>query len=132
MNLLIKLKFFYGGDIMKIAVATDDGKMLRFGHFGDAKKYMIYSYRDGVLVFEEERENPYLEIEGDDHNHNDEKKSRLIRNFLSDVEVFVGHSMGVRNRERLEKQGIKMVPLLKKGITVEEALHLALSKIGID
>ena len=114
---------------MKFAVATDDGKTLRFGHFGDAEKYMIYEYKDSNFVFLEERENPYTDEKLGINRHDDEKKAGLIKELLRDVDVLVGHSMGRRNRERLKKQGKKMIPLLKKNISIEEALKLALEKL---
>ncbi len=114
---------------MKFAVATDDGETLRFGHFGDAKRYMIYEYKDGEFVFLTERENPYTDEKLGIEKHDDARKAGLIKDLLQDVDVFVGHSMGRQNRERLRKQGKKMVPLLKKNITIEEALKLSLSKI---
>lgn len=115
---------------MKFAVATDDGKTLRFGHFGDAEKYHIYEYKNGEFVFLEERENPYTDEKLGINKHDDEKKAALVKELLRDVDVFVGHSMGRRNRERLEKMGKKMLPLLKKDISIKEALLLALEKLG--
>ncbi len=114
---------------MKFAVATDDGKALRFGHFGDAEKYRIYEYRNGEFIFVEERENPYTDEKLGIKKHNDEGKAGLVKELLDDVDVFVGHSMGKQNRERLERKGKKMIPLLKKNISVEEALIIALVRL---
>ena len=115
---------------MKFAVATDDGKTLRFGHFGDAEKYMIYEYKDGSFAFLEERENPYTDEKLGIDKHDDARKAGLIKELLKDVDVLVGHSMGRQNRERLKKQGKKMIPLLKKNISIEEALKLALDRLS--
>ncbi len=115
---------------MKFAVATDDGKNLRFGHFGDAEKYAIFEYENGEFTFLEMRDNPYTDEKLGIDRHDDERKAGLIKNLLSDVDVLVGHSMGRQNRERLKKQGKKMIPLLKKNISIEEALRLALDRLN--
>ncbi len=107
---------------MRIAVATDDGKTVRFGHFGDAEMYYIYDYENGEFRFVEKRINDYTDEKLGIEEHNNPEKARLIKELLSDCQVFVGHSMGSKNRELLQRKGIKMIPLYKKNVPIEEAL----------
>ncbi len=114
---------------MRIAVATDDGKTVRFGHFGDAEMYYIFDYEDGVFKFVEKRINEYTDEKLGIEEHNNPEKAKLIKNLLSDCQVFVGHSMGLQNRKLLEKRGIKMIPLYKKGVSIEDALKKVMDEI---
>ncbi len=115
---------------MRIAVATDDGKVVRFGHFGDAEMYHIYDYDGAEFKLVEVRENPYTDEKLGITNHNDPRKAGLIHTLLSDCQVFIGHSMGMKNRKLLEEKGIRMIALKKKGVPIEEALKLAVSQVG--
>ncbi len=113
---------------MKIAVATDDCKVVRFGHFGDAEMYEIFEYEDGDFKLVKTMENPYTDEKLGITDHNDPRKAALIHDLLKDCDVFVGHSMGMRNRKLLEEKGILMVALKKKNVPIEEALKIALEE----
>jgi len=116
---------------LRIAVATDDGKTMRFGHFGDALEYHIFDYEDGRLTFVETRKNLLTDEALGIEEHDNPMKARMMREQLSDCDVFVGHSMGLKNRRKLEEMGVKMIPLVKKGLSIEEALKRALEKLGL-
>ena len=114
---------------MRIAIATDDGITLRFGHFGDAKFFHIYEKQGDNFKLVEVRNNPFLD-EDDAHVHNDQRKAQKILDFLSDCEVFVAHSMGIKSRNYLEKKGIKAITLMKKGLTIKTALERTLEQLS--
>ncbi len=114
---------------MRIAVATDDGKTVRFGHFGDAEMYYIYDYKDGEFHFVEKRINDYTDEKLGIDEHNNPEKAKLIKHLLSDCQVFIGHSMGMQNRKLLEKKSIKMFPLMKKNVPIEKALEMVKSEL---
>ncbi len=118
-----------GGFIMRIAVATDDGKTVRFGHFGDAEMYFIFDYENGEFKFVEKRINDYTDEKLGIEEHNNPEKAKLIKNLLSDCQVFIGHSMGLQNRKLLEKRGIKMIPLYKRGVLIEDALKMVKDEV---
>lgn len=117
-----------GGKEMRIAVATDDGKVIRFGHFGDAEMYYIYDFDGKEFKLIEVKENPYTDEKLGITEHNDPRKARIIYDFLKDCDVFVGHSMGMRNRKILEEMGILMVALKRKNVPIENALKIAVEK----
>ncbi len=113
---------------MRIAVATDDGKVVRFGHFGDAEMYYIYEFDGQDFKLVEKKENPYTDEKLGITEHNDPRKAKIIYEFLKDCQVFLGHSMGMRNRKILEEKGILMVALKKKGVPIEDGLKIAVEK----
>ena len=107
---------------MKVAVATDDKKTIRRGHFGDAEVYVIFTVENGEIVNREERENPYTDEKLGITEHNLPHKARLILEFLKDCDVFIGRAMGHKNRKILEEKGIK-VYLTQSGKNAEEAVR---------
>ena len=106
---------------MRIAIATDDKKTVRRGHFGDAEFYAIY---DGEN-FVEFRENPYTDEKLGITKHDDPRKAKLIAEFLADCQVLVGSSHGRKNIERVKQTGKRFVKV-PWGTPIEEALKKAL------
>lgn len=79
---------------MKIAVATtEDGKLFK-GHFGSAPNYFIYNERGEFI---EKIENPHDPKKTKVHHDN----PKLIKDLLSDVEVFIGKRFGEQSKQKL-------------------------------
>ena len=109
-----------------IAIATDDGESVRFGHFGDAERYLIYNIDSaGNSHFVETRENRYTDARLGLQQHNQPEKAKMMVQFLRDCRVFVGHSMGNKNKRILEKNGVLPLALQQRNIPVAEALERA-------
>ncbi len=106
-----------------IAIATDDGKTVRRGHFGDAASYMIYD-EHGKLI--EERRNPYTDEALGIKAHDVPEKAKLIDQLLSDCTVLVGSAHGKKNMQRLEAVGKRFVKV-PPGTPIQDALKEALS-----
>ncbi len=108
-----------------IAIATDDGKTVRLGHFGDAEKYLLFKYdeegNDFVKIGEVENT---VKEEEEEHHHNDPRKARKILELLKpwDCKYFVSTAMGPRSKRFLEENGI--VPVFVRPYTsIDEALE---------
>jgi predicted Fe-Mo cluster-binding NifX family protein len=89
---------------MKIAIATDDKKTIRRGHFGESRYYIIYEIMNGEIYAEELRENPYLI--GKQHQHG---KAEDIIDLLHDCQLFMGKSMGARSLPKIAKKNIDTI-----------------------
>ncbi len=114
-----------------IAIATDDGKTVKLGHFGDAEKYLLYKYdeKEGKLVKMGEVENTVKEEE-EEHEHNDPRKAGKILELLKpwNCKYFVSTAMGPRSREFLESQGVIPV-FVKPYTTIDDAVKQVLDLI---
>ncbi len=114
-----------------IAIATDDGKTVKLGHFGDARKYLLYKYdeKEGKIVKIGEVENTVREEE-EEHQHNDPRKARKILGLLKpwSCKYFVSTAMGPRSREFLETRGIIPV-FVKPYTTINDAVKYVLELI---
>jgi len=110
-----------------IAIATDDGNTVRFGHFGDAEQYLIYEIDpEGNAFLVTKRDNPYIDDPTSPHRqHNQPEKAGKILELLHDCRVFVGHSMGTKNRQILQAHGVLPLALRRRNVPVAEALTLA-------
>jgi len=110
-----------------IAIATDDGNTVRFGHFGDAEQYLIYEIdAAGNTLLITKRGNPYIDDPTSPHQqHNQPEKAGKILELLHDCRVFVGHSMGNKNRQILQAHGILPLALRRRNVPVAEALTIA-------
>ncbi len=107
-----------------IAIATDDGKTVKLGHFGDAEKYLLYKYdneKKEVMKIGEVAN--IVKEEEEEHYHNDPRKARKILELLKPwgCKYFVSTAMGPRSRKFLEENGIVPV-FVKPRTTIEDAL----------
>jgi len=109
-------------DVVRIAIASDDGRTVRKAHFGAASGYEIFEIREQGPQHVERR-GPVPDKEG----HGPQEALAVIRH-LGDCQAFVGGSMGRRSREMLLEQGI--TALVVGAETVEEALRAALDALG--
>jgi len=50
-------------------VATDDGTLIRKGHFGSSRYYQNIEILNGEIVNKELRRNPYAETDGEGQFH---------------------------------------------------------------
>lgn len=89
---------------MKIAIATDDKKTIRRGHFGDSRYYFIYEILNGEICGEELRENPYVITK--QHKHGQAKD---IMDLLHDCQLFMGKSMGANSLPKIAEKNIDAI-----------------------
>ena len=89
---------------MKIAIATDDQKTIRRGHFGDSRYYFIYEILNGEIYAEELRENPYVITK--QHKHGQAKD---IMDLLHDCQLFMGKSMGAKSLTKITEKNIDAI-----------------------
>src|SRR4030042_4224976 len=99
---------------MKIAVVTDDGKMIS-QHFGRAMYYIVYDVKGGVVKGSEMRSKAAHHA-GDEPHHQDEgghkgpeadaKHSSMLSN-VSDCEALIARGMGWGAFEAIRAAGVK-------------------------
>ncbi len=102
---------------MKIAVGTDDLQTIRGGHFGESRFYKIFEVKDGQIISDEVRENPFVE---NDHHEHEHGQAKNIMKLLSDCDIFLARSMGLHSMPKLLQKGKK--PLITKITSIEDAL----------
>ena len=107
--------------IIKFAVASDDLKNLTTEHFGEAKRYLIYSFdlETGNITFLEDRKNTTTEEE----THGDSKKAKAISEVLGDISVLINLVFGP-NIIRIKKRFVVVVSRVKEIKKVLEKLKL--------
>ncbi len=106
------------GKMIKVAVATDDGKTISEKHFGSADFYLIYDMEKIKLL--EKRENTSIEEKG----HGNPEKARSVSNLLKDVDVLLGFAMG-QNIVRIRK---RFVPVISRIKDIKKALDVLKQK----
>ena len=83
--------------------ATDDGiNLKKDDHFGNAKYFKIYHYKDRKLEFIEERENKKV-MEDESKIHGDPKKAKAVSSILKNVDVMVGRKFGPNIKRLIKK-----------------------------
>ena len=108
---------------MKIAVVTDDGKIIS-SHFGRATKYSVYTIEHNRVVFSEMREkvgHREFQQEGmEDHHHSEDhrgrgfgkhsaEKHRRMFETITDCQVILARGMGKGAYNGLLQSGIQPV-----------------------
>jgi predicted Fe-Mo cluster-binding NifX family protein len=116
---------------MKIAVATEDGKVIS-SHFGRSPYFAIYQIEDGKIIHKEMRKNTFTAHFRNDHSeHHDHKhelreehhhKHHHVAEGLKDCNVVISHGMGRRAWEDLRAKGIQMI--VTDETDVEQSLNL--------
>ena len=91
---------------MKIAIGTDDKKMIRNGHFGQSLYYLIIELLNGEIVSREYRQNPYITSEHGRHHYGQVGK---ILNLLDDCSLFLAKRMGKTSLDKFTAHGIDCI-----------------------
>ncbi len=106
---------------LRAAFATDDGHTFTDGHFGDAKKYIIYSIQDGIAqrIGEIDNTTGPEQDHDHDHHHGDQKKAQGIGQLMKQngIQVLVGKAFG----PNIKRMNPKFVIVLMNDETIEQA-----------
>ena len=107
-----------------VSVPTDDGKIVKLGHFGDAKYYYHYAKgADGKWILKRIVGNPYA----GQHEHGDSEeestKRPRIYELNKDCTCIVATAFGPGGQQFMERRGLQVVKV-KPRTTIEEALSL--------
>lgn len=102
---------------MKIAVATDDGALIRKDHFGSSRYYQIIEILNGEIVNRELRRNPHAETDDEGHSHG---QVGPVLELLEDCSLFIGRSMGKKSVAAIAARHIDCI--LTKFETVDSAI----------
>lgn len=109
---------------MKIAVVTDDGKMISL-HFGRAQQYLVFTIEDGQIVSQELRDkvSHHHEKNHSHHEHeaiSDEKHNSMLA-AITDCEALLSRGMGRGAYLSLEAADIK--PVITDIASAEQAVQ---------
>ena len=91
---------------MKIAIGTDDKKMIRKGHFGQSLHFLIIEFLSGEIVSREYRQNADATSEHGQYHHGEAEK---ILELLSDCSLFMAKGMGKTSLAKLAAHGIDCI-----------------------
>ncbi|MEA2105688.1 MAG: NifB/NifX family molybdenum-iron cluster-binding protein [Bacteroidota bacterium] len=111
---------------LRVAFATDDGKMFMKRHFGDAMFYDIYEISERESFFIKRLENTTSEEET---QHADVQKAKGISSLLKKdgIHIVVSQVFGP-NIKRIKK---KFVPLIVKEPVIEQAINAIQQNISV-
>lgn len=111
---------------LRVAFATDDGKMFMKRHFGDAMFYDIYEISERESFFIKRLENTTSEEET---QHADVQKAKGISSLLKKdgIHIVVSQVFGP-NIKRIKK---KFVPLIVKEPGIEQAINAIQQNISV-
>ena len=106
---------------MKIAIVTDDGKVLS-QHFGRATHYMVVTVEDGKIIHREMREKPgHAQFQGEHHDHHNDAAERhgygpaadnrhgRMAEAITDCEAVLCRGMGMGAYETMKARNIRPV-----------------------
>lgn len=110
---------------MKIAVATDDGILVRKGHFGASRYYKIVEILTGEIVSNELRRNSSVDSGDEGHSHGE---ADSILELLKDCSLFIGRSMGKKSVIAITARQIDCI--ITKFETVDIAIDSYLKEDG--
>ncbi len=91
---------------MKIAIGTDNKKMIGKGHFGQSLHYLIIELLNGEIVSREYRQNADATSEHGQYHHGEAEK---ILELLSDCSLFMAKRMGKTSLDSLTAHGIDCI-----------------------
>ena len=91
---------------MKIAIGTDDKKMIRKGHFGQSLHFLVIEFLSGEIVSREYRQNADATSEHGQYHHGEAEK---ILELLSDCSLFMAKRMGKTSLAKLTAHGIDCI-----------------------
>ncbi|MGC9375104.1 MAG: NifB/NifX family molybdenum-iron cluster-binding protein [Bacteroidales bacterium] len=111
---------------LRVAFATDDGKVFMKRHFGDAMFYDIYEISERESFFIKRLENTTSEEET---QHADVQKAKGISSLLKKdgIHIVVSQVFGP-NIKRIKK---KFVPLIVKEPVIEQAINAIQQNISV-
>ena len=115
---------------IQVAFAVNLSNSFEPKHFGDANKYLIYTYTGNKFVFLKEEINRFKNLD-ESKEHGSQKKGRSIIGFLKEtgVQVLVSKQFG-KNIQMVNKHFVPVIirsekpddviPMLKKQMTLIE------------
>jgi predicted Fe-Mo cluster-binding NifX family protein len=111
-----------GGDRVKIAVVTDDGKTIS-QHFGRALYYAVYEVRSAKVEGMEIKLKVVHHREGEEqlHGHQEASKHSTMLYSVQDCEALIARGMGRGAYEAIKQSGIK--PIITDKIDADEAVE---------
>ena len=104
---------------MKVAIGTDDGKIIRKGHFGSSRYYRIVEILNGEIAGMELRSNSFVEAENATGHHG---QAVQIVELLKDCSLFIAGSMGKKSSSEITARHIDCI------ITEFKTVDIAVSK----
>ncbi|BEP16880.1 hypothetical protein PYJP_02320 [Pyrofollis japonicus] len=107
-----------------VSIPTDDGKIVKLGHFGDGRYYYHYMYENGAWRLVRVVENPYA----GEHDHNMEKdeensKRPKIFGLNKGCTHIVAVAFGPGGQEFMEKRGLRVIRVRPR-TGIEDALKI--------
>ncbi len=113
-----------------VSVPTDDGKMVKLGHFGDARYYLHFVYEGGEWRLLRRVENPYA----GHHHHGGEEEEHGKRPRILELQkgctAVVATAFGPGGEDYMRKHGLVVVKVRPR-TSVEEALREAEKLLGL-
>jgi predicted Fe-Mo cluster-binding NifX family protein len=106
---------------MKIAIGTDDKKMIRNGHFCQSRYYLVIEFFNGEIVSREYRRSPYNVNKKRQHY---QRRVEKILELLGDCSLFMAKSMRKTSLARLTDRGIDCI--ISEIELIEQAIELYL------
>ncbi len=91
---------------MKIAIATDDRKIVRKGHFGGSRYFVVIEILNAEVVGREVRDNP--QVEGQKRKKRHEEANAIIH-LLEDCALFMGRSFGKGSVDEISSRSIDCI-----------------------
>lgn len=103
----------------KVGCATDNGKELKKGHFGDAKFYDIYQIDKENIEFCKRINNPKYEEEEKGDTGNSEKAKGITKPLKKEgVKMMIGYQIGPNIVNMIKN----FVPAVSRNIDIEKTL----------
>lgn len=119
---------------MKIAVATEDGKIIS-RHFGRSPYFAVHEINEGIVVNKEMRQNTFTgHFSGKYHHQNsaehvpgsgDGHEHHSVGEGLKDCNVVISNGMGRKAWEDLRNIGIEMIVTDETDIEKAVIMYLA-------
>lgn len=101
---------------MVVACATDDGQSFVTRHFGDAKQYEIYEWRDHQFTYLK----TIVNTSEDKNKHADPQKAKQIMGLLLESKVNVGLTNNYG--PNINKIKERLVPVMVSSIKIKDGL----------
>ena len=97
---------------MKIAITSSDGQNVD-QHFGKNKKFYVYDFKEGNIIFIEKRETECYSIGSKEHKFDAERFNKVF-NLIKDCELIYTAKIGKIPFEKFKERGVKVVSYLGK------------------
>ncbi len=110
---------------MKIAIASDDGKIIS-AHFGRTQGFVIYDVDNGEVKMHEFRPNTFTgHARGLEHAGHDIDRHGPVLAALADCAVVISHGMGRRLYDDLRNAGIQSLITDETDVQAAMAAYLS-------